>query len=46
MDIEELIGPPPYGKRRIIDKADFDISLDNIVPPKDDSPNEQPQRGN
>lgn len=31
-DVENLIGPPPYGKKRLIEPIEFDVDSDEDKP--------------
>lgn len=46
-DIEKLIGPPPFGKKQLVDPADLDttVDLENSEDPQDpeaSSPEQSP----
>ncbi|XP_043287010.1 paraplegin [Venturia canescens] len=45
-DVVKLIGPPPFGKKRLIDSVDFERSLQVAdSPPSESSPPESPSSG-
>ncbi|OXU17169.1 hypothetical protein TSAR_015243 [Trichomalopsis sarcophagae] len=41
-EVEKLIGPPPFGKKNLVEPADFENSVPVPEPPKSESPPPQP----
>lgn len=35
-DVEDLIGPPPHGKKKLIEQADFEEMTENATPSGND----------
>ncbi|XP_033223072.1 paraplegin [Belonocnema kinseyi] len=41
-DVEKLIGPPPFGKKQLVDPSDLDTLIEPMKPPEPEVPSPEP----